>query len=160
VESYCPEGIRIGDGYHAVEPRWSLGREAYGEEAEAWVQGMKAHLWRGEVEEVVAGCQAVLAERDEWSDGARRAPDYFRECAEQMRYPAFRAAGYPIGSGTVESGCKGKGGGQRWKGKGLMAVLALRGAGMGGKQAGPRPGSKSGRSLDLLPTKMGHTCIH
>ena len=54
-----------------------------------------------------------------------------------MRYADFRAAGYPIGSGTVESGCKGiahrcKGRGQRWKAEGLTAILALRSAGMSG----------------------------
>jgi hypothetical protein len=33
----------------------------------------------------------------------REAPDYFRSNQERMRYDVFRAQGYPIGSGTVES---------------------------------------------------------
>ena len=40
VETYCP-GIRIVDWYHAVEHLWALGKEAYGEEAEEWVERMK-----------------------------------------------------------------------------------------------------------------------
>lgn len=137
AEMYCPGGVRIVDWYHAVEHLWALGREAYGEEAQGWVEEMKAYLWEGKVEEVIRGCEAVLATRGGWDEGIARTADYFRERADQMRYPDFRAAGYPIGSGTVESGCKGiawrcKNRGQRWKENGLVAILALRSAGMGG----------------------------
>ena len=37
---------------------------------------------------------------------ARKAAHYFYTHAERMRYDRFRAAGYMIGSGVVESGCK------------------------------------------------------
>ena len=49
-----------------------------------------------------------------------------------MRYDLFRAAGYPIGSGTVESACKHvvqqrlKQSGMRWSRQGAQAMLALR----------------------------------
>ncbi len=139
AEMYCPGGVRVVDWYHAVEHLWALGREAYGEEGVGWVERLKEHLGRGEVGAVVEGCAAVLATRGSWSEGVARTADYFGERAEQMRYPDFRAAGYPIGSGTVESGCKGiawrcKGRGQRWKTNGLVAMLALRSAGMGGAE--------------------------
>ncbi len=122
-----------------MEHLWALGQEAHGEKATGWVERMKHHLWRGEVEAVVGGCEALLATRDGWSAEAARTAGYFRERADRMRYPEFRAAGYPIGSGTVESGCKGigwrcKSRGQRWKRKGLTAILSLRSAGMGGKK--------------------------
>ncbi len=137
AEMYCPEGVRIVDWYHAVEHLWALGREAYGEEAAGWVERMKNHLWQGEAGTVVEECEALLATQEGWSTEAARTASYFRERTERMRYPEFRAAGYPIGSGTVESGCKGigwrcKSRGQRWKRKGLTAMLALRSAGMGG----------------------------
>jgi hypothetical protein len=35
----------------------------------------------------------------------RQAPGYFESNLARMRYDQFRAEGYPIGSGTVESGC-------------------------------------------------------
>lgn len=41
AETYCPRRARIVDGYHAVEHLWVLGREAYGEEAEKWVEEVK-----------------------------------------------------------------------------------------------------------------------
>jgi hypothetical protein len=50
----------------------------------------------------------------------------------RMDYAAFRQAGYPIGSGTVESGCKVvvqermKQAGMRWSREGAQAMLALR----------------------------------
>ena len=49
-----------------------------------------------------------------------------------MRYPEFRTAGCPIGSGTVESACKVvmqermKQAGMRWSRTGAQAMLALR----------------------------------
>lgn len=50
----------------------------------------------------------------------------------RMRYGSFRQAGYPIGSGTVESACKVvvqqcmKQAGMRWSRPGARAMLALR----------------------------------
>ena len=138
-ETYCPGGVRIVDWYHAVEHLWALGREAYGDGAEKWVKEMEKALWEGKVEEVVQGCQSVLAEREEWSEGVRSTARYFQERKEQMRYPEFRAAGYPIGSGMVESACKGfarrcKGRGDRWTSKGLNSILSLKEVAMGGPE--------------------------
>lgn len=137
AEMYGPKRVRIVDGYHAVEHLWALGREALGEGAGGWVEPMSGLLWEGKVDGVVRGCEVLLATRTGWSEGASRTAEYFRERAEQMRDPDFRAAGYPIGSGVVESGREGiawrcKNRGQRWKKKGLVAILALRSAGMGG----------------------------
>lgn len=47
-------------------------------------------------------CEALILSCGE----ARKAVTYFYHNAELMRYDQFRAAGYMIGSGTVESGCK------------------------------------------------------
>jgi hypothetical protein len=40
------------------------------------------------------------------SPEAAQAVTYFCNNRERMRYDRFRAAGYMIGSGTIESGCK------------------------------------------------------
>jgi hypothetical protein len=138
AEVYCPKGVRVVDWYHAVEHLWALGREAFGEEAAKWVENVKQKLWEGRIEQVIRDCEEVLGRKSGWREGVVRTAEYFRERREQMDYPAFRKAGYPIGSGTVESACKGiswrcKGRGQRWKAQGLVAILALRSAGMGGE---------------------------
>jgi len=132
-------GVRIVDWYHAVEHLWGLGREAFGEKASEWVEKVKEWLWEGKGEEVVRECERVLEEKSVWGERVARTAEYFRQRREQMDDPAFREAGYPIGSGVVESACKGIGGrckgrGQRWKSKGLEATLALRSAGMGGER--------------------------
>ena len=50
----------------------------------------------------------------------------------RLRYQQFREAGYPLGSGTVESACKlvmqerMKQAGMRWSRDGAQAMLALR----------------------------------
>ena len=57
---------------------------------------------------------------------------YFQTNRHRMRYGEFRALGYPIGSGTVESACKQvigarlKQAGMCWSKAGAQAVLNLR----------------------------------
>lgn len=59
---------------------------------------------------------------------------YFLRNLWRMCYREFRAAGCPIGSGTVESACKlvvqqrMKQAGMRWSRNGAQAMLALRSA--------------------------------
>ncbi|HET8628997.1 MAG TPA: hypothetical protein VFL91_16365 [Thermomicrobiales bacterium] len=57
---------------------------------------------------------------------------YFAANAARMDYAAFRAAGYPVGSGMVESACKrligarAEQAGMGWTRAGAQAVLSLR----------------------------------
>jgi hypothetical protein len=84
-------------------------------------------LWEGKVERVIPECEEVLGRRSGWSAEVAQTAEYFRERRVQMESPAFRKAGYPIGSGTVESACTGigwrcKGRGQHCKAKGGVAI--------------------------------------
>lgn len=59
--------------------------------------------------------------------------DYFREHARRMQYAQFRAAGFPIGSGGVESRVKQckqhlTGPGMRWSRPALDRMVVLRSA--------------------------------
>ncbi len=154
--TYCPKRVRIVDWNHAMEHVWALGKEALGEGA------VEERLWQGDVEGVVQRCEALLATRLEWREENRRAADYFRERAEQRVYPSFRAAGYPIGSGTVESAFRGiswrcRNRERRWKRKGLVAILALRSAGMGGKSEWEWAWEQICQADWPFPTILGHT---
>ena len=57
---------------------------------------------------------------------------YLENNAYLMRYARLRAVGLPVGSGVTEGACKSvikmrtNGSGQRWRPKGLEAVLMLR----------------------------------
>jgi len=133
----------VVDGDPAVEHLWALGREAFGEEADCWVvvggEGRAGH----------PGVRGGSGEESGWSAEVARTAEYFRERRVQMESPAFRKAGYPIGSGTVESACTGigwrcKGRGQRWKAKGWGAIFALRRAGRGGQ----REWTQAGKQMD------------
>ena len=51
---------------------------------------------------MIETCQAISKK----SALAKQAVTYFSHNIERMRYAQFRAAGYLIGSGVIESGCK------------------------------------------------------
>jgi hypothetical protein len=131
--THFPQRVEILDWYHAVEHLWAAGNGLYGEGtagAATWVAARKEELWAGQVAAVVAALQAAAAE----SRGQAAADEvhYFTANAGRMAYAAYRAAGYPVGSGVVESGCKqvvgqrAKGAGMRWSAAGVQRVLTLR----------------------------------
>jgi len=104
VTQYYPNAIQIVDWYHAEEHLEIVANAAFaqGQDRSNWLEGVKQALWEGQVEQVIAACETLAAS----CELARKAVHYFYTHAERMRYDRFRAAGYMIGSGTVESGCK------------------------------------------------------
>lgn len=104
VARYYPNAVQIVDWYHAEERLEIVASAAFppGPERTSWLEGVKQALWEGQVEAVVSACEAFAAA----CELARKAVHYFYSNAERMRYDRFREAGYMIGSGTVESGCK------------------------------------------------------
>jgi hypothetical protein len=104
VDRYYPNAIQIVDWYHAVEYLEDLAKAAFSSQSErsAWLEEVTQSLWEGRVENVIQACSALAPSYEQ----ARKAVSYFSNNIERMRYDQFRAAGYMIGSGTVESGCK------------------------------------------------------
>jgi len=104
VSRYFPHAVQIVDWYHAEEHLETVANAAFPQDPHRsnWLEGVTQALWEGQVEEVIAACEALPAS----CELARKAAHYFYTHAERMRYGRFRAAGYMIGSGTVESGCK------------------------------------------------------
>lgn len=104
VSRYYPKAIQIVDWYHAEEHLEVVAKAAFPQEAQRthWLEEVKQALWDGQVEGVISACEALAAS----CESARKAIHYFYTNAERMRYDRFRQAGYMIGSGTVESGCK------------------------------------------------------
>ena len=58
------------------------------------------------MDRVLDALRALPLDADRCPDDVRQAPGYFERNRGRMRYPEFRAAGHPLGSGTVESGGK------------------------------------------------------
>jgi hypothetical protein len=104
VAKYYSNAIQMVDWYHAEEHLEVIASAAFpaGSDRSNWLEGVKQALWEGQVEAVISACEALAVS----CELARKAANYFYANTERMRYDRFRAAGYMIGSGTVESGCK------------------------------------------------------
>jgi hypothetical protein len=102
-----PQAVQIVDWSHGSEHLHLVANEVLGEgstSAATWVEARKDDLWHGQLDAVVHALRQIGVEDTCWPAGVSQAPGYFETNRERMRYPEFRAAGYPIGSGTVESG--------------------------------------------------------
>lgn len=131
---------------HVVEHLGTVAALVHGEgtaEARAWVAAQARALHDdGPAPPLaaLAACQArgpcadarPDAEGRTLAEQLAREVGYFATRAAQLAYPAFRARGYPIGSGIAESGHKVvvsprcKRAGQHWADRHLTPLLALR----------------------------------
>ena len=104
TQTNFPQATQIVDWSHASQRLWAVGNLALGDGSattKAWVSAQLDALWHGQVSEVVNNLEELAAERPLLD--VQQAAGYFRNNAERMRYAEYRALGYPIGSGTVES---------------------------------------------------------
>jgi hypothetical protein len=137
VDQYFPHAVQIVDWYHAEDHLKRVAEEAYSipEQRQAWLKEITEDLWQGRVELVIAACQDLSKQ----SELARQAVTYFSNNCERMRYAEFRSAGYLIGSGVVESGCKQivsqrlKLPGAQWNLDGAISTAKARAAWLSGK---------------------------
>jgi transposase-like protein len=136
IARFCDRPVEIVDFYHGTEHVWHAGQALYGEgteETELWVTQPLAEL-------LEQGPDALLTSLRTASVGASamvksifgREINYFDKHKQRMQYPELRAAGYHIGSGSVESACKRiigarlKQAGMIWTREGAQAVAHLR----------------------------------
>lgn len=104
IAHYFPNAIQILDWYHAEDRLKRIAAEAFSNltERQAWLTSVTEELWQGNVEAVIAACQKLA----KVSKLAKQSLAYYSDNIERMRYAQFRAAGYLIGSGVIESACK------------------------------------------------------
>jgi len=134
VEEHFPQAVQIVDWYHAAERIWEVAHAVYGEDSDLaviWAEKRLTALWEGSIDKVLAAIEPHADDEDQ-DDPARKAMVYFRNNRHRMRYPVFRKAGYQIGSGTIESGCKRiigarlKQAGMTWTVEGARQVIKAR----------------------------------
>lgn len=126
--------VEIVDFYHASEHLWAVAKALYGETAAAaaWAKTQVDALREQGVAPVQTALAAAQAPTAEAQEVLRRERGYFRTNADRMDYPAFRAAGLPIGSGAVESSAghlvqqRLKLAGARWSEAGAQYVMNVR----------------------------------
>jgi hypothetical protein len=125
-----PDSIQIVDWYHATEHLAKAAHALHPDDKDMalkWYWRMQTPLYRGEVWKIIRAL-----EQNQLEGHAR----YFHNHQRRMQYHKFRADGYPIGSGTVESGIKQykarlTGAGMRWSRPSAEKMFVLRSAVLG-----------------------------
>lgn len=124
AERLCPFAIQILDFIHAIQNAMVCGKALLGEND----PGLP--LWEARIRQLINAdspdaairelMECTLEATDEQLEAIDQLVGYFRANAKRMRYREFREAGFPIGSGIVESAHKHvlqarmKQSGQRW----------------------------------------------
>lgn len=99
-----PQATFIIDWPHAKGRLWQAAHSLFGQGSEAaqrWAAVQSDLLWQSQGARVVSALESFPH-----SEEARRTRGYFADHLQQMDYARYRRQGYPIGSGTVESGGK------------------------------------------------------
>jgi hypothetical protein len=135
IDYHCPQAVRILDFPHALEHVAAIGQAVWGAgpTAQTWLtQQAKALKEQGPA--VVLAEVAHLQQEHPAVEGIAEHQAYLTKRAGQMQYPAYQAAGWPLGSGATESANKLvvearlKGAGMHWAREQVNAMLALRNA--------------------------------
>ena len=138
AQRYLPEAIPILDLWHVMEYLWKGAHVFHAEgspQAEAWVGQRLRRLLEGQVGYVIGGLKQILTKHA--LKGAHRKTvqsiiTYFHNNRTRMRYDAYLAAGYPIGSGVADGAYRHlvkdrmERAGMRWTVEGAQAILDLR----------------------------------
>jgi hypothetical protein len=117
-DEHLPHAVAVLDFYHARDHLHTVARTLWSGDRRRrrrWVTTQERRLLTGHVDRVVReltrrahalgpppGGAADDDPRKVLADNVR----YFETNASRMQYDEYRARGYPIGSGVVESGCK------------------------------------------------------
>jgi hypothetical protein len=135
------DAVRILDFSHAAGYVAQVGQAVLGEgtpEFRAWLTTTLHELKHHSPDQVLQTLRDMQHELEggaaspETLDNVRAAVQYLEKRSSQMDYARFQAAGYPIGSGSVESGNKVvvearmKGAGMHWARQHVDPMVALR----------------------------------
>jgi len=127
--------IEILDWWHVVQYLWQIvgqtwDRSSY--EAVAWMDAQKAALAHSQHRLIFQRIRQLYPRGTPLPEPVQQAIAYLWHNRRRIDYAAYRQAGLPIGSGTVESAAKTlvqqrmKQAGMRWSRTGAQAMLALR----------------------------------
>lgn len=127
--------VEIVDFYHASEYVWKAAKALFGEtspETTEWAVARLHELKHEGPAPVLRALKTPPGASPEVRETLTISRRYLRTHASRMDYPAYQAAGYPIGSGGIESAAKHvvqlrfKRPGMRWSPAGAQHVLAVR----------------------------------
>jgi hypothetical protein len=138
IDLHRPDAVRILDAPHALSYLHQAAHAGFAEDplrAATWLADQTRELLTGDPERVLDALgvlQQSLAHADPAHEALAQVRGYLEPRRRQLAYAAFRAAGYPIASGCVESANKLvvearlKGGGMHWAPANVNPLVALR----------------------------------
>jgi hypothetical protein len=138
---HFPDAVQILDFYHVSEHLWSLGNALYGqgkERTKKFVDYKLSQIWSGQVDKSINALMKLKFADQDKSEKLRIEIGYLQDNRRRMDYPSYKANGYHVGSGVVESACKQFGArldqaGMRWKEPGAGSIAALRALKLSGR---------------------------
>jgi hypothetical protein len=125
----------ILDWWHLLAKVWAAANSLLGQgqaQTAVWMKAQKSHLWAGHPRAVLRAIRQLVPRGQPLTEPLQALLSYFFHHRHRLAYATYRQAGYPIGSGSVEAGCKVvvearmKQAGMRWSRHGAQAMLALR----------------------------------
>jgi len=127
VADYFPDSVQIVDYFHAKQHLVSAAQALFptqAEQAQSWLRSHTDLLYRGQVRPITRTLDKA---------GLSVHSHYFHTHQRRMNYLEFREAGWPIGSGSVESEVKQyktrlTAAGMRWSRPGANRMFVIRGA--------------------------------
>jgi hypothetical protein len=116
-QTVAPHAVAIVDFYHPADRLWKVGRALYeeGRAARRWSKKCIKNLYKGKITALLDELATHQAARGHPPGGCAEddprqvladAHRYFTNNASRMHYDEYRAKGYPIASGVVESSCR------------------------------------------------------
>lgn len=142
-DDHFPYSESVIDWYHATAYLGTAKQLLYpdgGAAATRWYNRQTTRLYQGHAAQIATDLTKAAAPYAETEAGTTltAAATYFRNNRDRMQYQELREAGWPIGSGMVESGAKQfkhrfTGPGMRWSRAGAENLLPVRAAVMTSK---------------------------
>ena len=126
-----PDAVQILDLYHLKENVYTYAKNKFQhneKEYVPWAEQFIEKIENGKVEEALR----LLPETEKLPPGVVNLRTYLKNNMDKINYPEYRAKGYFVGSGAIESANKVivqrrlKQSGMRWSVSGAQAVLTLR----------------------------------
>jgi hypothetical protein len=127
ADEYFPQSVQIVDWYHARQHLAEAAQACFSgrpQQAADWLQSRSQALFEGQLDPLLAELNQA---------GLTDSAHYFQTHQARMRYLDFQEAGFPIGSGSVESEVKQfkqrlTGPGMRWSRPGAERMIPIRAA--------------------------------
>jgi hypothetical protein len=140
VTAIFPKATQVVDWYHAAEYLPPIAHAAFADPTQQakWLADRRQELWDGRIDQLITACERLQGHPTAGCH-ASAATTYFFNNKSRMDYARFRAAGYQIGSGPMESGCKQiatlrlKRPGARWSEPGARLTAKARAAWLSGQ---------------------------